>query len=167
MFFSTLLLNKIKVLSRREVYVQVLQYSDLTENYNSTLLKLSRQLFIMPIENEKNLKNFEKFTKLHELSLHAWFVVFWGPIKQTLRKFCEKPDKNRFHLNFDTLLLVKCYNNSHIHEWYTVNNNKEVQMTDLMEWTPGSNLIIKTYQNLYRRRHDVAGSLLRVSSVKV
>ncbi|XP_011500886.1 PREDICTED: glutamate receptor U1-like [Ceratosolen solmsi marchali] len=120
----------------------------------------------MPIENEQNLRNFEMFTKLHALSLHVWFVIFWGPMKRALHNFCEKPDKNRFHLNFDTLLLVKCYNNSHIHEWYTVNNNKEVQMTDLMEWQPGSNLVIKSYQNLYRRRHDVAGSLLRVSSVK-
>lgn len=167
MFITTILLNNLKGLSDKRTLSQVLQYHELTKKYNDTFSKYPWQMFILPLESESNLARFSEFTKNHVLSYHVWFVVFWGPTNKKLQDFCEKPDTNRFHLKFDTRMLVKCYDDPKLREWYSVNSSNEVMTNDLMEWRKETGLVLKTSKNLYQRRYDVGGTILRVSSVKV
>ncbi|XP_016841021.1 glutamate receptor ionotropic, NMDA 1-like [Nasonia vitripennis] len=63
-------------------------------------------------------------------------------------------------------MLVKCYDDAELREWYSVNSSNKVITTDLMEWRRETGLVLKTRQNLYQRRYNVGGTVLRMSSVK-
>lgn len=163
MFETTLLFNNLRRLSSTRIYAQVLQYSELANKYNSTFSKYPWQLFILPIETKTDLSSFGDFTKSHLISNHVWFVIFWGDFLN----FCNHPKSSVLRLGFDTRMLVKCYDDPFLHEWYSVNGKDKIMTNNLMTWTPKNGLVLKNFKNLYERRTDVAGTNLRVSSVRV
>lgn len=163
MFVTTLLLKNLRRLSSSRIYAQVLQYSELTQKYNSTFSKYPWQLFVLPIESERDLMSFSHFTRSHLISIHVWFVVFWGDFLE----FCHHPNSTVLQLSFNTRMLVKCYDDPSLREWYSVNGKDEILINDLMTWTSDMGLVIKNSGSLYQRRTNVAGTSLRVSSVRV
>ena len=121
----------------------------------------------MALESEDNLLTFANFTKKHKLAFHVWFVNFWDTNDKVLQEYCYHPNTKFFSLNFDTRMLVKCGDDSNLREWYSVNSKEQVLTNDLMTWSPETGLVLKSKKNLYQRRYNVDGSVLRVSSVKV
>ncbi|XP_031786886.1 uncharacterized protein LOC116417557 [Nasonia vitripennis] len=143
-----------------------MRHSEFFANYKSLYTGHKRQLIVLLLTDAQTLNIFEQFTKIHNLSLHAWFVVFWARHGATLHDYCEKPKVNRFHLNFDVRMLVKCLENPEIREWYALDPKAEVRVNELMEWMPGTGLIQKTKLTFYQRRRDFHGKLLKVTTVK-
>lgn len=144
-----------------------MRHSEFFANYKNLYANNKRQLIVLLLTDDRTLKIFEEFTKKNNLSIHAWFVVFWAKRGTALRDYCENPKRNRFHLNFDVRMLVKCLENPEIREWYALDPKAEVRVNELMEWMPGEGLTQKTKLNFYQRRKDFHGMLLKVSTVKV
>lgn len=163
MFVTNLLFKNLKQLSSTRIYAQVLQYSKLTSKYVSTFSKYPRQLFILPIESEADLLSFAKFTRHHIISNHVWFVTFWGDFTD----FCHRPNSSVIRLSFDTRMLVKCYDDPYLREWYSVDGSDKILINGLMTWSPTGGLNLTNFRSLYERRTDVFGTSLRVSSVRV
>lgn len=110
---------------------------------------------------------FGEFTKQHLLTHHIWFLIFWSKIIiPSLSDFCENPNVGTLRLGFDTRMLVKCYDNPNMFEWWSVHSKRKISKKMLLEWIPETGLQLKTQMNLYQRRYDVGGTILKVSNVK-
>ena len=135
--------------------------------YNSTLFKYSTQIFVISIANEQSLEFFGNFTKNHVLGYHVWFLIFWKSKNQILHDFCNDPNDEVLDLKINIRLLVKCYDDPIIREWYSINKELGLQTYDLMEWRPESGLDIRDQKDLYERRTNAGGTILRVASIVV
>ncbi|XP_031787254.1 uncharacterized protein LOC116417596 [Nasonia vitripennis] len=163
---DTLSFKLLRRFSSRKILSQAIHHSEFFANYKSLYTGNKRQLIVLLLTDDQTLKIFEQFTKIHNLSMYAWFIVFWARRGTALHDYCEKPKVNRFHLNFDVRMLVKCLENPEIREWYALDPKAEVRVNELMEWMPGTGLIRKTKLTFYQRRRDFNGKLLKVSTVK-
>ncbi|XP_011707166.1 PREDICTED: glutamate receptor ionotropic, delta-2-like, partial [Wasmannia auropunctata] len=62
-------------------------------------------------------------------------------------------------------MLVLCYDRPTLVEWYAIHDNR-IRTFDLATWSPERGLILKTQKNIYARRSDMFGEVVRVTSVK-
>ena len=124
-------------------------------------------MFVVFIENEDDLQRFESFTKWHNLSFHNWLLIFGGPPTKVLMDYCQNPDTNWLNLNFNYHMLVKCYKDPIIKEWYSTKSRERIIVNDLMEWKPQSGLLLKTKVYFYERRHNFYEADLRIAPVQV
>ncbi|XP_051169299.1 uncharacterized protein LOC127286763, partial [Leptopilina boulardi] len=97
------------------------------------------------------------------VSENSWLIIFatWQE-KNLLNDYCLHPKGNPLNLRFNTKILVKCYNDIILREWYSLYMN-DTQVFHLATWnnTHGFKMLIKD-KFLYSRRNDAGGVSLRV-----
>lgn len=109
---------------------------------------------------------FAEATKTYPMSFPVWFTLFLYTPANDTHDHCREPIGNPFNLAFDTQMLVLCYREGILHEWYSV-KGETVKIFDLAKWDTDIGFIPLTNLSLYDRRNDMEGVILRAVTVKV
>ena len=64
-------------------------------------------------------------------------------------------------------MLVKCYDNEEIWEWYATKTKKEIEIFHLYDWTLERRLTLRSQRHAYDRKRNFTGIELRLAAVKV
>lgn len=88
--------------------------------------------------------------------------------------YCHDPPGNVFNLLYDTEMLVMCYGDPILREWYSVDGNN-TRISDLVKWYPEKQpfeshmpmINLLTNLTLYDRRKNLEGKVFRAVAVKV
>ncbi|XP_046821732.1 uncharacterized protein LOC124425445 isoform X2 [Vespa crabro] len=159
---STMLHVWSREISRQGIFSISINLSELKK---MKYYQISRPLFVIIISTWENLEEFSKVTKEIDVSMYIWFVLFVETTNNTLEKFCKNPIGNIFNLNFDTEMLILCYDEMILKEWYSIQGNNTIT-SNFAIWKPGKDFSVITKMSLYNRRSDLFGTVLRVGWVK-
>ncbi|XP_018307131.1 uncharacterized protein [Mycetomoellerius zeteki] len=152
-------------LSRQQVMIMTMTFSNLTRKYNEYQKNVRLPLFIVLLDTEETMCEFAKITKgIKPISFPIWLVVFLQHLGNPLKEYCTHPANNIFNVDVSTQMLVLCYNRPILVEWYAIHDNY-TRTFDLATWSPDRGLILRTQENLYARRSDMFGDVVRVTIV--
>ncbi|CAK9826038.1 Glutamate receptor 4 [Anthophora retusa] len=156
-----------RLLERDNIPTLISNYQNiriLTKYYNTL-----RPLVIVFVPGPESVYELSNRTKSLQMSSFAWFVIFIPTPMNKKHEYCLNPHGNLFHLLFDTEMLVMCYDNPILREWYSI-DEKNTEVADLIEWYPGressKSINLLTNLSLYERRNDLRGKVLRAVIVK-
>lgn len=153
--------------SRQRVMTVTITFSDLTSEYNEYRKNIVRPLFVILLDTGEAMGEFAETTRsIKPIFFPIWFVMFLQHPGNPLEKYCRHPAENIFNVDVSTQMLVLCYNRSVLVEWYALRDNR-IRTFDLATWSPDKGLILRTQKNIYARRSDMFGDVLRVASVRV
>lgn len=156
----------LKEFSRKYVLSQNINFTKLhqeVEYYNG---KSVQPLFVVMLKSLEDLYQFGATTKLYNMGLHTWLVIFMESRDSSFNDFCKQPRDNVLNLVVSTKMLVKCYNNPLIREWYSMDERK-IEVFEYGMWSMRKGVTKLSEQNFYERRSNFKGITLKVSSVKV
>lgn len=111
------------------------------------------------------MDEFSMVTRRIDTSFSVWLVMFlpyWG---NPLRDICQNPVGNPFNLKFNTEMLVLCYDQPLLREWYALPDN-QTRMFNLATWKSSVGITLETNSSLYIRR-NLSGQTIRVSILEV
>ncbi|XP_067204106.1 probable glutamate receptor [Linepithema humile] len=120
-------------------------------------------IVIMP--NFEAYQEFAEATKTYPMSFSVWFVLFLYPIANDTHNYCLEPIGNPFNIAFNTQMLVLCYGEDFLWEWYSV-KGETVKTSKLAVWDDEKGFVSLTNMSLYDRRKDLEGVVLRATVVK-
>ncbi|KAI4493411.1 hypothetical protein M0804_001587 [Polistes exclamans] len=164
MQMSTMIHTWSRELSRQGILSISINFTDLAmdnKKYNPT----SKPLFVILLSTWENFEEFSKVSKELEVSLFVWFVLFMETPGNPMEEFCQNPIGNFFNLNFDTEMLILCYNETILKEWYSVKGNNTIT-SNFATWKPGNYFSAISNESLYGRRSNLFGTVLRIGTVK-
>ena len=104
--------------------------------------------------------------KIHQYQHLALFMKIEAENEKPLLDFCTNPVGNQLSLRFDSRMLIKCYDDINIREWYSIWENETI-ICDLATLDRKSGLLLKTNLTLYERRSGLRGKKLRIAILKV
>nr|XP_050851506.1 glutamate receptor 3-like isoform X2 [Vespula vulgaris] len=159
---STMLHSWSREISRQGILSTSIDFAELEK---MRYYQISRPLFVIIISTWENLEEFSKVTKKIDVSLYIWFVLFVETPDNPLEKFCKNPIGNIFNLNFDTEMLILCYDEMILKEWYSIQGNDTIT-SNYAIWESRKEFSLITNMSLYTRRNDLFGKVLRVGWVK-
>ncbi|KAK2576887.1 hypothetical protein KPH14_005512 [Odynerus spinipes] len=161
---STMMHTWSREFSRQGILSLSISFTDLVENkrYQHQVV---RPLLVILLSTWETLEEFAKVTRRVNVSLPVWFVIFMHAPGNPLEDFCKNPVGNTFNLNFSTEMLILCYDEAILQEWYAVQDNR-TRTFNLATWRPGQGLYVTTKKSLYARRSDLFGTVFRVGTVK-
>ncbi|XP_014219327.1 glutamate receptor ionotropic, kainate 5-like [Copidosoma floridanum] len=137
-----------------------LNYSDVLRHHKSYRQHTTKPLFVVLITSYQELHMFQRMTGSYDMSYPSWLLVFTSETS----RMCYRPSGNSFNLAFDTEMLVKCYNDPTVREWYSVRFN-ETSIYELITWTPERGLRLMSKKSFYERRNNLGGMSLSVVTV--
>ncbi|KAK9303524.1 hypothetical protein QLX08_004833 [Tetragonisca angustula] len=156
-----------RLLHREQIATLSCTFKDIHALKRNSIL---RPLVIVFLPGSEAVSEFSRYSKSLKMSLFAWFVIFMT--ESMNKKYCYDPSGNPFHLLFDTEMLVMCYGDPILREWYSVDGNNTV-IFDLIKWYPERQvrsstaaLSLLTNFSLYERRNDLKGKVLRAVIVE-
>ncbi|OXU28208.1 hypothetical protein TSAR_008341 [Trichomalopsis sarcophagae] len=158
---TTLMMRLTREFSSKFVLSLSLNYTDLTQHYDHYRTRIVRPLFVVFLNSASEVRMFQKASQRFEISYPFWLVIFAKPTLRT----CYEPTENYFNVAFDTEMMVKCYGDPILREWYSLKEDS-ITVHDLAHWDLLGRLQPKTTKSLYERRHTLAGKNLRIATVK-
>lgn len=131
-------------------------------------------LFVTFITTEKSLQNYMNHlqqatnqTLIYKRHLFRTLILFMkinSENEKPLLDFCRSPVANPFGLRFDSQVLVKCYDDTEIREWYSVIGNE----TDIKEFAKWDNRLVRLNNlPIYKRRGGLRGKILKIATNNV
>ncbi|XP_018406436.1 PREDICTED: uncharacterized protein LOC108782629 [Cyphomyrmex costatus] len=163
---TTLVHTLLRELSRQGVMTVTITFSELTSKYNEYQKNMRMPLIVVFLDTEETMDEFAKTTKgIKPISFPIWLIVFLQHFGNPLKKYCTHPANNIFNVDFSTQMLVLCYNRSTLVEWYAIRDNY-IRTFDLATWSPDTGLILRTQENIYTRRSNMFGDVVRVAIVE-
>jgi len=142
-------------------------FADLMSEYNKYRSTIVRPLFVVLLDTGETMSEFAKATSnTKPMSFPIWLVAFLQHPENPLEDRCRYPAGNMFNVDFNTLMLVKCYDRAILTEWYAIRDNR-TRMFELATWSSDEGLILRTRKSLRARRCDMFGEMMRVMSVNV
>lgn len=164
---TTLLYSWSRDFSQQRVITASITFSSLMSDYEKYQRTISRPLFVVLLDTREAMSEFVKVMKnVNPISFPAWLIMFLQHPGKPLEKYCLQPVDNMFNVDFNTLMLVLCYDHQSLFEWYAIHDNR-TRMFELATWTADGSLSFRTQKNLYARRSDMFGDIVRVASVNV
>ncbi|XP_018371879.1 PREDICTED: LOW QUALITY PROTEIN: uncharacterized protein LOC108766847 [Trachymyrmex cornetzi] len=156
-------------LSRQRVMIMSITFSNLMSKYNDYQKNVGpyclMPLFVVLLDTEETMCEFANTTKgIKPISFPIWLIVFLQHLGNPLKDYCTHPANNIFNVDISTQMLVLCYNRPILVEWYAIGDNY-TRTFDLATWSPDRGLILRTQENLYARRSDMFGDVVRVTIV--
>ncbi|XP_011252420.2 glutamate receptor 3-like [Camponotus floridanus] len=162
---TTLLYSWSRDFSQQRVMTATITFSDLVSDYNKYQRTIARPLFVVLLDTRETMNEFVKVTKnVKPISFPVWLIMFLQRPGKPLEKYCQQPAGNMLNVDFNTLMLVLCYDHPSLFEWYAIHDNR-TRMFELATWTADGSLSFRTQKNLYARRSDMFGDIVRVASV--
>ena len=156
----------LKEFSRKYVLSQCMNFTNLHYEVEYYIGKSVQPLFVIMLKTMNDLHEFAATTKLYNMALHTWLVIFMKSSDKRLSNYCHKPRQNLFNLVVTTQMLVQCYNDPMLKEWYSI-DNENVEAIDYGTWRyPGGITIIQKL-HFFERRSNLKGIRLKVAAVKV
>lgn len=158
----------VKELSSLGISSQATNFFSLSvfQSYHAKYLK--QQLYVAILTTKDTLKEMENVMQRIHMSEPSWLVIFeqWKG-DNLLNHSCLNPKGNLFNLEFNSRMVIKCYNNAILREWYSLHkNDTQVLYLATLNNTDGFKLLVEdTF--LYSRRNDVGGVSLRLKLFKV
>ncbi|XP_018371881.1 PREDICTED: uncharacterized protein LOC108766848 [Trachymyrmex cornetzi] len=162
---TTLVHTLSRELSQQRVMIMTITFSNLMSKYNDYQKNVRLPLFVVLLDTEETMCEFANTTKgIKPISFPIWLVVFLQHPGNPLKDYCTHPANNIFNVDVSTQMLILCYNRPIIVEWYVIRDNY-IRTFDLATWSPDKGLILRTQENLYARRSDMFGDVVRVTVV--
>ncbi|XP_043478621.1 glutamate receptor ionotropic, kainate 2-like isoform X3 [Leptopilina heterotoma] len=126
-----------------------------------------RELFVIFIRQYETMKEFERIMNESFTIIGPVWLIIFRPLnnKQLLIDYCQSPRGNPFNVAFNTEMLIKCYDDPIIKEWYSIYKNETV-MFNLAFWQPNEAFQLFTEKSLYQRRNNIGGITLRVITIE-
>ncbi|XP_011142833.2 glutamate receptor ionotropic, delta-1-like [Harpegnathos saltator] len=150
--------------SRQRVITVTMTFVNLLSEYNE-YRKIVRPLFVIILNSKESINEFASVTKsIRPISFPIWLILFLQDPEHALEAQCKHPTYNIFNVNFNTIMLVFCYGQPILTEWYAISDNR-TRTFELATWSPDSGLFLRTRKSLYGRRSDLFGEVVRVASV--
>lgn len=154
-------------LLRQRIMTATITFTDLMSEYNEYQRTIARPLFVVLLDTGETINEFIEVTRnVKPISFPAWLIVFLQRPGKPLENYCQYPASNIFNVDFNTLMLVMCYDHPSLMEWYAIRDNR-TRMFELATWAADGGLSFRTWKSLYARRSDMFGDIIRVASVKV
>ncbi|XP_076640729.1 glutamate receptor ionotropic, delta-2 isoform X2 [Halictus rubicundus] len=125
----------------------------------------SRPLYVVLLSTKETMNEFVMATRQIDISFPVWFVMFLPQQGNPLKSFCQSPAGNPFNLLFNTEMIVFCYGQPLLREWYAFRDNRTV-VSDLAVWTAERRLRPVTNSSLYARRNNLHREVLRIAYVQ-
>lgn len=152
--------------SRRSVMTVTSTFLRLVAEYHQ-YRNIVRPLFVILLDSKESINKFANVTRsLKSMSFPAWLVLFLQFPGFSRETSCRHPIDNIFNVNFNTKMLVLCYDQPILTEWYAVSDN-HTRTFELATWSADKGLILTTKKSLYSRRGDLFGKVVRVALVYV
>ncbi|KYN34710.1 Glutamate receptor delta-2 subunit [Trachymyrmex septentrionalis] len=162
---TTLVHTLSRELSQQRVMIMTITFSNLMSKYNNYQKNIRLPLFVVLLDTEETICEFAKTTKgIKPISFPIWLVVFLQHLGNPLKDYCTHPANNIFNVDVSTQMLILCYNRPILVEWYAIRDNY-TKTFDLATWSPDRGLTLRTQENLYARRSDMFGDVVRVTVV--
>ena len=155
-----------KLLFAKRVQSLTLKLSNINHLKYGYRKRTNRPLIIVYFSTVKSVERFELRSKGFNMKWALWVFIFKERNGKLLLNYCTNPPGNPFHLSFNSKVLVKCYDNANLREWYSIYENK-TEIRDFAKWNPKDGLFLKTQKRLYDRRPSIGGKTLRTVTVKV
>lgn len=164
---TTLLYEWSRDLSRQRIMTEIITFTDLVSEYNEYQRTIARPLFVVLLDTGETMSEFVEVTRsIKPISFPAWLIMFLQRPGKPLEKYCRHPADNMFNVDFNTLMLVLCYDHPSLMEWYAIRDN-HTRTFELATWATDGGLSFRTRKSLYARRSNMFGDIVRVASVKV
>ncbi|XP_029680402.1 glutamate receptor ionotropic, kainate 4-like [Formica exsecta] len=162
---TTLLYEWSRDLSRQRIMTEIITFTDLVSKYNEYQM-IARPLFVVLLDTGETMSEFVEVTRsIKPISFPAWLIMFLQRPGKPLEKYCRHPADNMFNVDFNTLMLVLCYDHPSLMEWYAIRDNY-TRTFELATWATDGGLSFQTRKSLYARRSNMFGDIVRVASVK-
>lgn len=126
---------------------------------------MRRPLYVVILTTKEDMDEFSMVTRQIDISFSVWLVMFLPYWENPLRHICENPVGNPFNLKFNTEMLVLCYDQPLLREWYALPDN-QTKTFNLATWKSSVGIKLKTNSSLYGRR-NLFGQTIRVSILEV
>lgn len=153
--------------SSKNVFSQNINFTKMQQEVRYYNGKTVQPLYVVMLRTFEDVEKFAEATRLYDMGLHTWLVIFMRSKSQKFNKICRRPNQNHFNLVVSSRMLVKCFNDPLLREWYSV-NKRTIDTFDYGAWLTKDNRLVKfTKQNFYERRSNFKGTRLKVSAVKV
>ncbi|XP_032670187.1 uncharacterized protein LOC116843675 [Odontomachus brunneus] len=150
--------------SRRGVMTVTSTFLSLVTDYKY-YKNIVRPLFVILLDSKESIDGFANTTRnLRSMSSPAWLVLFLQFSGSSLNTSCRHPVDNIFNVNFNTKMLVLCYDQPVLTEWYAVNDN-HTRTSELATWSADKGLILIKRKSFYSRRDNLFGKVVRVAFV--
>ena len=129
--------------------------------------RIKRPLYVIFLRSYETMNKFQIVMKDADTSGAIWLVIFREIRKERLlNEYCMNPPGNLFNVVFSTKMIVKCYNDEILREWYSIYKNK-TEVIHLATWNNIDGLKLLAPKATYLRRIQVGGITLRVVSIHV
>nr|XP_033321565.1 glutamate receptor ionotropic, delta-2-like isoform X1 [Megalopta genalis] len=152
--------------SRSGILTVIVGFSDLAQETKKYEGCEVRPLYVVLLSTKKTLNEFAAATGRIDISFPVWFVMFLPHQGDPLKSDCRSPTGNLFNLSFDTEMLVLCYDQPSLREWYSFRDNRTT-VSNLAVWKPGQGLWPVTNGSLYARRNNLRKEIMRIAYVEV
>ncbi|XP_011500851.1 PREDICTED: uncharacterized protein LOC105364575 [Ceratosolen solmsi marchali] len=162
---STLMTKMTKEFSRKYILSRNLNIIKIHEEIEYYKGKAVQPLFVVMFRTLNDVHQFAAMTKTYNMALHEWLLIFMDSPDAGLNEFCHNPHKNLFNLGVSTKMLVKCYNDPILREWYSI-NKKTIDIFDYATWSFGKGMRKLSNLTFFKRRNNLKGITLKVAAVK-
>ena len=156
-----MLSRKIKTLTMNFEEMPVLK-----KYYGSGLKTEKHPMSVIFLTSKRAIKKFEDISEVWHLQKSVNLVIFQEILEKPLKDLCLSPAGNLLKLKIDTLMLVKCYEENLLRQWYSIYEN-QTNIYDWAKWDSKIGLFLKANDTFYTRRANLYGKVLRIATVKV
>ncbi|XP_066598106.1 glutamate receptor 2-like [Prorops nasuta] len=125
--------------------------------------RIAKPLFVTFLYGDDALMEFKNVTSSINMNISKWLVIFVSK-PNGAKDPCHNPEENIFHVAFDTQMLVLCYDDYILKEWYST-NKKSLIIGNHATWGLETGLKILTPLSIYERR-NLNGIALRAVTLK-
>ncbi|KAF3420071.1 hypothetical protein E2986_12355 [Frieseomelitta varia] len=150
-----------RAFSQLGILTTSVRFSELPRETRTFQSYMRRPLYVVILTTKENMDEFSMATRRIDTSFSVWLVMFLPYWENPLRHICQNPVGNPFNLKFNTEMLVLCYDQPLLREWYSLPDN-QTRTFNLATWKSSVGIKLKTNSSLYGRR-NMFGQTIRVS----
>ena len=167
-----LIFNVQLMLSREKIKTVTVNLEEIPSINNANLINLqhlegeTKQMNVFFITFERDTIKMKNLTNKLNLSKMINLLFFIKTDNSSLLKFCMNPIGNPFHLSNDTILHVKCYNNTIIREWHALNSN-EMNVYEWATWDPKTRKLFQLKNSTFKESNALNGKVLYTATIAV
>ena len=163
---ETLFIFKLlRLLFKKKIQASTMKLAELHLLSLSNAKRINRPMIILYLSTIKSVKTFELHSRKMDMKWSIWLVIFIEGMGKPLIDYCQNPPGNPFNLELNSRMLIKCYEDENIREWYSIYEN-QTEVHDLVSWDPNNRLVIENKKKIYERRFHIGGKSLKTSILK-
>ncbi|KAG7206804.1 hypothetical protein KM043_000713 [Ampulex compressa] len=164
LYVSKILHTWIRILSGQGVPTMRLEFKNL-HKISRYYRRIVRPLIVVIIPGLNHFVAFSNITKNLPMGFPLWLVIFLQLPQNRDYDYCRRPKGNPLNVHFNTRMLVLCNDDNILREWYSIDGT-ETEILDFATWDSDRGVVPFTNLNIYDRRRDMKGVVMRAVIVK-